>query len=124
MAFTTGLILNTRDFGTAAANAAVNISNEDTVNTAQIVVQIFYTLSTGVAKTPLYFQTYTVPPRFADIRTFFISGVLAYEVQIAVIAPQPNLVVASVFGLDTFNNLVPVHRVLQSELTPIPSLGS
>ncbi|MFF2156356.1 hypothetical protein ACFVVQ_13655 [Paenibacillus chitinolyticus] len=123
MAFTTGMLINTKDFGTASANAAVIISNEDAVNTAQIAVEIFYTLSTGVAKTPLFFQTYTVPPKFVDVRTFFISGVLAYEVQIAVIAPQPNLVVASVFGLDTFNNIVPAHRVLQSELTPIPSLG-
>ncbi|GKS13804.1 hypothetical protein YDYSY3_48040 [Paenibacillus chitinolyticus] len=123
MAFTTGMLINTKDFGTASANAAVTINNEDAVNTAQIAVEIFYTLSTGVAKTPLFFQTYTVPPKFVDIRTFFISGVLAYEVQISVIAPQPNLVVASVFGLDTFNNIVPAHRVLQSELTPIPSLG-
>ncbi|MBV6712254.1 hypothetical protein [Paenibacillus chitinolyticus] len=123
MPFTTGMLINTRDFGTASANAAVTISNEDAVNAAQIVVEIFYTLSTGVAKTPLFLQTYTVPPKFVDIRTFFISGVLAYEVQIAVVAPQPGLVVASVFGLDTFNNIVPAHRVLQSELTPIPALG-
>ncbi|MFE6797811.1 hypothetical protein [Paenibacillus chitinolyticus] len=50
MTFTTGMLINTKDFGAASANAAVLIHNEDAVNTARIVVEIFYTLSTGVRR--------------------------------------------------------------------------
>ncbi|MFB7815312.1 hypothetical protein NBRC13296_22145 [Paenibacillus chitinolyticus] len=46
----TGMLINTKDFGTASANEPVLIDNEDAVNTTRIVVEIFYTLSMGVRR--------------------------------------------------------------------------
>ncbi|WP_254634662.1 hypothetical protein [Paenibacillus sp. GbtcB18] len=70
MAFTTGMLFNTKDFGTASANAAVLIHNEDAVNTAQIVVEIFYTLSTGVARDAALFPDVYGAAEICGMRTF------------------------------------------------------
>lgn len=122
MAFTTGYMTNTRDFGTACSNVVVNLVNEDTVNAATVTIQIFFSLVPDT-KTPLYVTSINVPANSIARRTFFIQGVLAYEVQYNVASAAPANVVLSNFGLDQFGNVVQEHRVLQSELTTIPALS-
>ncbi|KAF6572938.1 hypothetical protein A7311_07220 [Paenibacillus polymyxa] len=122
MAFTTGYMTNTRDFGTACSNVVVNLVNEDTVNAATVTIQIFFSLVPDT-KTPLYVTSVNLPANSIARRTFFIQGVLAYEVQYNVASAAPANVVLSNFGLDQFGNVVQEHRVLQSELTTIPALS-
>ncbi|MDY8046789.1 hypothetical protein ACYCS5_09000 [Paenibacillus sp. SEL3] len=113
---------NTRDFGTACSNVVVNLVNEDTVNAATVTIQIFFSLVPDT-KTPLYVTSVNLPANSIARRTFFIQGVLAYEVQYNVASAAPANVVLSNFGLDQFGNVVQEHRVLQSELTTIPALS-
>ncbi|WP_235193587.1 hypothetical protein [Paenibacillus polymyxa] len=113
---------NTRDFGTACSNVVVNLVNEDTVNAATVTIQIFFSLVPDT-KTPLYVTSVNLPANSIARRTFFIQGVLAYEVQYNVVSVAPANVVLSNFGLDQFGNVVQEHRVLQSELTTIPALS-
>lgn len=122
MAFTTGYMTNTRDFGTACSNVVVNVVNEDIVNAATVTVQIFFSLVPDT-KIPLYVSSISVPANSIARRTFFVQGVLAYEVQYNVVSAAPANVVLSNFGLDQFGNVVQEHRVLQSELTTIPALS-
>ncbi|MGG1652735.1 hypothetical protein [Paenibacillus sp. NRS-1780] len=122
LAFTTGYMTNTRDFGTACSNVVVNLVNEDTVNAATVTIQIFFSLVPDT-KIPLYVTSVNVPANSIARRTFFIQGVLAYEVQYNVAAAVPSNVVLSNFGLDQFGNVVQEHRVLQSELTTIAALS-
>ncbi|MCP3779734.1 hypothetical protein MKY98_20700 [Paenibacillus sp. FSL M8-0228] len=122
LAFTTGYMTNTRDFGTACSNVVVNLVNEDTVNAATVTIQIFFSLVPDT-KTPLYVTSVNLPANSIARRTFFIQGVLAYEVQYNVASAAPANVVLSNFGLDQFGNVVQEHRVLQSELTTIPALS-
>lgn len=122
MAFTTGYMTNTRDFGTACSNVVVNLVNEDTVNAATVTIQIFFSLVPDT-KIPLYVTSVNLPVNSVARRTFFVQGVLAYEVQYNVVSAAPANVVLSNFGLDQFGNVVQEHRVLQSELTTIPALS-
>ncbi|WP_223832570.1 hypothetical protein [Paenibacillus polymyxa] len=122
LAFTTGYMTNTRDFGTACSNVVVNLVNEDTVNAATVTIQIFFSLVPDT-KTPLYVTSVNLPANSIARRTFFIQGVLAYEVQYNVVSAAPANVVLSNFGLDQFGNVVQEHRVLQSELTTISALS-
>ncbi|AIW41392.1 hypothetical protein X809_36235 [Paenibacillus polymyxa CR1] len=122
MAFTTGYMTNTRDFGTACSNVVVNLVNEDTVNAATVTIQIFFSLVPDT-KIPLYVSSVNLPANSVARRTFFVQGVLAYEVQYNVVSAAPANVVLSNFGLDQFGNVVQEHRVLQSELTTIPALS-
>ncbi|MCD1260598.1 hypothetical protein B5M42_017485 [Paenibacillus athensensis] len=122
MPFTTGLITNTRDFGTAATNIVMNTRNLDQFNSATILVQVFGSVN-SVTFNPLYQTAYVVGANSNDVREFYISGNVAYEVQIGVTSLQPANVVLSVFGIDAFGNLVANQRVLQSELTTITALS-
>ncbi|MGO4951766.1 hypothetical protein [Paenibacillus sp. DRB1-1] len=122
MAFTTGYMTNTRDFGTACSNVVVNLVNEDTVNAATVTIQIFFSLVPDT-KIPLYVTSVNLSVNSVARRTFFVQGVLAYEVQYNVVSAVPSNVVLSNFGLDQFGNVVQEHRVLQSELTTIPALS-
>ncbi|MEK5375019.1 MULTISPECIES: hypothetical protein [Paenibacillus] len=122
LAFTTGYMTNTRDFGTACSNVVVNLVNEDTVNAATVTIQIFFSLVPDT-KIPLYVTSVNLPVNSVARRTFFVQGVLAYEVQYNVVSAAPSNVVLSNFGLDQFGNVVQEHRVLQSELTTIPALS-
>jgi hypothetical protein len=122
MPFTTGLITNTRDFGTAASNIVVSIKNEDTVNPATVRVQI-YNSPTSSTLTILYVSNLVVQPNSINVSEFFIAGNVAYEVQFNVTSQVPTNVVLTVFGLDEFGNLVTNQRVLQPEFTIIPVLS-
>jgi hypothetical protein len=122
MALTTGYITNTRSAGTAATNVILNLVNESTVNTASVLVKIFYSQSPDV-KIPLYVSVFALPTNSIRRGVFFIQGVLAYEVQYSVSSATPTDVVLSSFGLDEFGNIVQEQRVLQSELTTITAVS-
>jgi hypothetical protein len=122
MPFTTGYITNTRDVGTAASNVVVNMVNENTTNTATVEVRIFYSLVPDV-KIPLYVTTFTLPVNSIKRNTYFVQGVLAYEVQFNVTSVTPTDVVVSTFGLDQFGNLVIEQGLTQKDMTTISALS-
>ena len=121
MPFTTGIVTNTKDFGTAATNIVVSTRNLNLASSATITVQIFGSTNSS-SFTPLYQSAFVVAPNSIDIREFLIAGNVAYEVQINVNSIPNSGVVMSTFGIDQFGNLVPATRVLQSELTEIAAL--
>lgn len=121
MAFTTGLITNTRATGTAASNVVVSVRNTSNAS-AMMIVEVFGVPYSTLALTPLYVTGYYVPAMSSDVREFFIAGNVAYEVQVSSPYPLAN-VVCSTYGLDEFGNLVTDQRVLQSELTEITALS-
>ncbi|CDN42243.1 MULTISPECIES: hypothetical protein [Paenibacillus] len=120
MALTTGIITNTRATGTAATNIVVSSRNE-TAAPASVVVQIFVVPSTTLVLTPIYVTGYIVPAYSADIRTFTVSGNIAYEVQLVNNTALAN-VVFSTFGIDEFGNLVQEQGFPQTKMTVIPAL--
>ncbi|SEG72045.1 hypothetical protein [Paenibacillus sp. UNC499MF] len=122
MPFSTGIITNTRDAGTASSNIVMNVRNLDLTNPVTVTVQIFASVNSTTFYTA-YLITYVVPANSYNVREFFIAGNVAYEVQIntaSVAAPNALL---SVFGIDGFGNLVTDQRILQSELSFISSLS-
>ncbi|SEO93180.1 hypothetical protein [Paenibacillus sp. OV219] len=123
MPFTTGVVTNTRDFGTAAAYIVVNIRNLDITNAATIEVQIFASVDSSLFYT-LDLVAYVVPANSYNVREFFIEGNVAYEVQILATGTllTPN-VVMSVYGINEFGNMVTEQRFAQTELSFIPSLS-
>lgn len=121
MPFTTGLITNTREVGTAASNVVVSVRNLDAAS-ATIIVEIFGVPFSTLVLTPLYVTGYVVPALSSDIREFFIAGNVAYEVQISNLSVLAE-VACSTYGIDEFGNLVTEQRVLQSELTSITALS-
>ncbi|MDF2922726.1 MAG: hypothetical protein K0R57_1640 [Paenibacillaceae bacterium] len=123
MPFTTGIITNTRDFGTAASNIVVSIHNTDSANSATVLVQIIASVTSETFYTA-YVMGIPLPPSGFTVREFFIAGNVAYEVQLDVTAPTPSNVILSTYGIDRFGNLVAGQRVLQSELTTIPAIST
>ncbi|AZN41458.1 hypothetical protein [Paenibacillus albus] len=123
MPYSTGVVMNTRDFGTASANIVVSARNLDLNNAAIVEVQIFASVNSTVFYT-LDLAAYVVPANSYSVREFFIEGNVAYEVQILVTGTllTPN-VLLSVYGIDEFNRLVAEQRFAQAELTFIPSLS-
>jgi hypothetical protein len=121
MPLTTGLITNTRDFGTAATNVVVNLVNENISGGASVEVRIFYVLVPDV-KIPLYVSGITLAANSIARRVFFVSGVFAYEVQFAITEPVAGEVVVSTFGLDAFGNLVQEQGILHQEMHTITNL--
>lgn len=121
MPLTTGLITNTRDFGTAATNVVVNLVNENISAGASVEVRIFYVLEPDV-KIPLYVAGITLAANSIARRVFFVSGVFAYEVQFGITEPTTGQVVVSTFGLDAFGNLVQEQGILHEEMHTINNL--
>lgn len=121
MPFTTGIVTNTRDFGTASSNIVVNTRNLNLLSSAIITVQIFGTAD-STSYIPLHQSVFSVSPNSTDIRTFSVVGNIAYEVQLKVDADANPGVIMSTFGIDRFGNLVSEQGILQSELTFISAL--
>ncbi|AZN38282.1 hypothetical protein [Paenibacillus albus] len=122
MPFTTGIVTNTRDFGTASSNIVVSMKNESLEDTATVVILIFASVDSS-SFTTAYAESFTLAPNETEITTYFISGNVAYEVQYDVIMPAENNVVVSVFGIDEFGNLVQDQRYAPSEYMFIPDLS-
>ncbi|SEO75299.1 hypothetical protein [Paenibacillus sp. OV219] len=122
MPFTTGIVTNTRDFGTASSNIVVSMKNESLVDTATVVILVFASVDSS-SFVPAYAESFTLVPNETEITTYFISGNVAYEVQYDVILPALNNVIISVFGIDEFGNLVQDQRYSPSEFMFIPDLS-
>ncbi|SFT16470.1 hypothetical protein [Paenibacillus sp. BC26] len=123
MAYSTGVVTNTRATGTAATNIVVNTRNLDTDDSVWITVQIFASVDSSDFYTA-YYSMYEVLEDSYDVREFYIAGNVTYEVQLSVTveAGVPNALM-SVTGLDEFGNLVEDQRFTQADLTFITSLS-
>ncbi|QHW30130.1 hypothetical protein GZH47_04265 [Paenibacillus rhizovicinus] len=121
MPFSTGIVTNTRDFGTAASNIVVNARNLDTVNPVTVMVQIFASVDSDTFYTA-YLNSFDVPANSYEVLTFFIAGNVAYEVQISLSADPPSTLM-SVVGIDEFGNLVTDQQYPQSQLSFITALS-
>ncbi|MFC4778966.1 hypothetical protein ACFO9Q_19405 [Paenibacillus sp. GCM10023252] len=119
--YTTGVITNTRAIGTAATNIVLSTHNLGG-GSATVLVEVFGVPITTLTLTPLYITGFIIPPNSVDIRSFFIAGNVAYEVQISETSIFSEIV-NSTYGIDEFGNLVTEQRVLQSEMTPIAALS-
>ncbi|SFT08936.1 hypothetical protein SAMN05428962_4299 [Paenibacillus sp. BC26] len=119
MTYSTSVVTNTRDLGTAAAAIFVNVRNNDIADTTVLITVIasvdsenFYTA---------YLSGFVVPPGGYEVMTFNIAGNVAYEVQVfvnkfdAFMAPA----LVSVYGVDEFGNLVENQGFSPQDLTVI-----
>ncbi|QJC53698.1 hypothetical protein HGI30_20665 [Paenibacillus albicereus] len=120
MAYTTGLVTNTRATGTAATTIVVNTRNA-AAGAATVTLKIFAVSPTTLTLTPIYVSSFAVAGYAADIRTFTIAGNIAYEVQLDNSAVLANPVY-STYGLDEFGNLVTEQGFPQAKMTMIPAL--
>ncbi|MBO7742817.1 hypothetical protein I8J29_01325 [Paenibacillus sp. MWE-103] len=122
MPFTTGLLTNVDSVGSAVSNVVVNARNIANIE-ALVIVEVFIVPATTGELTLAYLTGYMVDAKSSDIRSFFIAGNLAYEVQTSVIGPLTEVVMTT-FGLDEFGKIVDGHRVLQEEMTEISVLAT
>lgn len=122
MPLTTGLITNTRDFGTAATNVVVNLVNESLSGSAIVEIRVFYALEAEV-KIPLYVSNVTLLPNSIRRILYFVAGVFAYEIQFNIIEPIPDQLVVSSFGLDAFGNLVQEQGIVHEMMHVIANLS-
>ncbi|CAI6084124.1 hypothetical protein [Cohnella sp. JJ-181] len=122
MPYSTGTVTNTRDFGTAASNIVLNVRNLDTSLPVSVIVKIFASVDSDAFYTA-YVSSFDVPVNSYDIRTFFIAGNVAYEVQIYVGSITTPNALLSVYGIDEFGNLVTDQRFTQAEMSTIPFLS-
>ncbi|MBO7745774.1 hypothetical protein I8J29_16320 [Paenibacillus sp. MWE-103] len=120
-AYSTGVVTNTRDFGTAASNIVLNISNIDPADTT-VLIKIVASVDSDVFYIA-YVDGFVVPAGGYEVRTFMIAGNVAYEVQISTSSESlgPNALV-SVYGIDEFGNLVDNQRFAPEELSSIPGI--
>ncbi|SEN28454.1 hypothetical protein [Paenibacillus sp. OV219] len=119
MPYSTGVVTNTRFFGTAASSLVVSTRNLDVINSTTVTVHIFASVSSTVFYTA-YLTSYVVAANSFDVRSFSIGGNVAYEVQL-------NSTITNVLftatGLDEFGNLTEDQRHPQAELIFIPVLS-
>lgn len=121
MPFSTGTVTNTRDFGTAATNIVLNVRNLDIALPVSVIVKIFASVDSDNFYTA-YVSSFNVSPNAYDVRTFFIAGNVAYEVQIDLSSNATNALL-SVYGIDEFGNLVADQRFAQNEMSTIPFIS-
>jgi hypothetical protein len=120
---TTGLIVN--NIASPATTLEVAFSNDDLAATATIEIEVFVVFGTLATKVGVAHQVFTLPPLTTNIRTFNITGALAFEFQADIPVGGTNTSI-NVFSKDASNNLIAAQRVLNSEptgiatLTPIP----
>ncbi|SFA74708.1 hypothetical protein SAMN05216312_101259 [Cohnella sp. OV330] len=121
MPYSTGTVTNTRDFGTASTNIVLNVRNLDIALPVSVIVKIFASVDSDNFYTA-YVSSFDVPPNAYDVRTFFIAGNVAYEVQVDLFSNSTNALI-SVYGIDEFGNLVTDQRFAQNEMSFIPTLS-
>ncbi|WP_308636219.1 hypothetical protein [Paenibacillus silvisoli] len=122
MAYSTGIVTNTRAFGTAATNIVVSTRNLDAEETLMVTLHIFASVDSNIWYTA-YYSMFEVEANSHDVREFFIAGNVAYEVQVDAVTNAPQNVLFTVTGLDEFGNLVENERYAQSELSFITQLS-
>ncbi|MFC3800833.1 hypothetical protein [Cohnella sp. GCM10012308] len=122
MPYSTGTVTNTRDFNTAASNIVLNVRNLDIATPVSVIIKIFASVDSDTFYTA-YASSFDVPPNAYDVRTFFIGGNVAYEVQIDMFSTSMPNALLSTYGIDEFGNLVTDQRFAQSELSFISVLS-
>jgi hypothetical protein len=100
------------------------ISNDSAVQTVVFEIEVFIITGSGIAKTPIAHELFSIPPLANITKTYGIAGVLAYEFQAN--GSSGGDFTANLFSKDANGNLVASQRVLGSEtvkiaaLTPVP----
>jgi hypothetical protein len=117
---TSGPILNNG----LASTLKFFISNDSAVQSTAVEIEVFIITGSGIAKTPIAHELFSIPPLANIVRTYSIAGVLACELQ-ADTTSGSNFT-ANLFTTDTIGNLISAQRVLGSEtvkitaFTPVP----
>ncbi|NBD27219.1 hypothetical protein [Paenibacillus glycinis] len=120
-AYSTGVVTNTRDFGTAASTIVLNVSNIDVADTT-VTVKIIASVDSDTFYTA-YVNGFVVPIGGYEVVTFMIAGNVAYEVQVSTDASSLGpAALVSVYGLDEFGNLVVSQGFAPEALTSIPAI--
>ncbi|QJC52107.1 hypothetical protein HGI30_11440 [Paenibacillus albicereus] len=115
--YTSGLMTNPQNEEEQAVNVAVNARNLGP-DQALIIVQLFGVPWSGTGLVPIYVSGFIVPPDSAISQTYYVGGNTAYEVQVNNVDDLSEVAV-SLFGLKASGELVPAHRVLPLELSPM-----
>ncbi|MCZ8515219.1 hypothetical protein O9H85_22935 [Paenibacillus filicis] len=121
---TTGPILNNG----LAATIDLVITNDSEVLTVIFDLEVFIINGSGIAKTPIVHELFSIPPLANINKTFSIAGAQAFELQADATATDGTggHATANIFSTDTLGNLIFAGRVLGSEteqitaLTPVP----
>ncbi|SEM91454.1 hypothetical protein [Paenibacillus sp. OV219] len=117
---TTGPILND---GKATA-LIFDINNDSLTQSVIFELEVFIITGSGIAKTPIAHELFSIPPLANIIKTYSIAGTKAYEFQADGISGVDFT--ANIFSTDASGNLISAQRVLGSEtvkittLTPVP----
>ncbi|SEP02865.1 hypothetical protein [Paenibacillus sp. OV219] len=122
MPFTTGLVTNTRSFGTAASTVAVNTRNI-TSTPILVLLEVYVVPPDTNTLTLVYVTGFNLAGHSSDTREFSIAGDLAWEVQL----DQSGIlseVAFSVFGLDEFGNLVPGQNIKVADWMEITAFST
>ncbi|MFC5650329.1 hypothetical protein ACFPYJ_14555 [Paenibacillus solisilvae] len=117
---TTGPILNNDN----ATTLTFDISNDSAVQSVTFELEVFIITGSGIVKTPIAHELFSIPPLANIIKTYDIAGAKAFEFQ----ADGTSGVdfTANIFSTDANGNLIAAQRVLGSEtvkittLTPVP----
>jgi hypothetical protein len=100
------------------------ISNDSPVQSTVLDIEVFIITGSGIAKTPIAQERFSIPPLANIVKTYSIAGVLAYELQAD--ATSGSDFTANLFTIDANGNLIAAQRVLGSEtvkitaFTPVP----
>ncbi|WP_021880915.1 hypothetical protein [Paenibacillus sp. P22] len=118
--YTTGLMANVAQGGTAAAQAwlyARNLGPDE----ALVVVQVFGIPIGGSTLSPIYVAGFMVPSNSAVTRSFGVAGLSIYEMRLNNVDDLSEMAM-SVYGVDSAGNLAPSQRILPPELSPMLGL--
>ncbi|ASS65509.1 MULTISPECIES: hypothetical protein [unclassified Paenibacillus] len=119
--YTTGLMANVAQGGTAAAQALLYARNLGP-DEALVVVQVFGIPIGSSTLSPIYVAGFMVPSNSAVSRSFVVSGLSVYEMQLNNVDDLSEMAM-SVNGVDSAGNLVPSQRILPLELSPMLGLA-
>ncbi|SDX49957.1 hypothetical protein [Paenibacillus sp. CF384] len=111
--YSTGIVTNTRDFGTAASNIVVSTRNLNLQSPVTVMIEIYASVDSSVFYTG-YLTSYVVAADSFDVREFFIAGNVAFEVQVDLSLSDALLTVT---GINEFGNLV------EDQIFTIPELN-
>ncbi|MGW9528944.1 hypothetical protein ACWHAM_14585 [Paenibacillus terrae] len=117
---TSGPILNNG----LAATLNFDISNDSSIQTVVLELEVFIITGSGVAKTPIAHELFSIPPLANIVRNYNIAGSQAYELQAD--ATSSSDFTANIFSTDIKGNLIAAQRVLGAEtskitaFTPVP----
>lgn len=120
VAYSTGVVTNTRAKGTASSNIILNINNIAPA-ALTVIVRIIASVDSNtffVATSSVFF----IPIGSYEVRSFSTHGYVAYEFQVSLrhvsaVGPEP---IVSLYGINEFGNLVINQGFSPEELSKIP----